>query len=55
MALQTLLKEHQHELMARLEEKLTGVTDDIVDGVLAMCLEADDGLEMSMVGGLAYG
>ena len=45
MDLQRLLKEHQQELMARIREKLTVATDDLVDRVLALCLEMDHGLD----------
>ena len=55
MDLQRLLKEHQQELMARIREKLTVATDDLVDRVLALCLEMDHDLDTSPVGDIADG
>ena len=40
--LQQLLKGHQKELMASIKQRLTGVTGDIVDRVLALCMEIDE-------------
>jgi len=55
--LQTLLKGHQKKLMASIKQRLTGVTGDIVDRVLALCMEVDeiDDLDVGQVREIADG